>query len=44
MFANNIVLVGENREEINHKLDLWRLALKGKGLRISRRKTEYKAL
>jgi len=41
MFADDIVLVGENREEVNQMLDVWRLALEGKGLRISRSKTNY---
>jgi len=36
---DDIVLVGENREEISQNLDVLRLALDG--LRISRRKTEY---
>jgi hypothetical protein len=30
MFANDIVLVGENLEEVNNRLDEWRLALEGK--------------
>jgi len=34
-------LVGENREEVNQRLDVWRLALEGKGLMISKSKTEY---
>ena len=37
-----IVLIGELREELNEKLDLWRQALKVHGCRISRSKTEYK--
>jgi len=40
MFAGYLVLVGENREE-NQRFELWWLALEGKGLRISRSKTEY---
>jgi hypothetical protein len=36
MFANDIVLVGKNLEEVNYRLDEWRLALERKGLRISR--------
>jgi len=28
MFADDIVLVGENTEEVNQKLDMWRLALR----------------
>ncbi|XP_057518408.1 uncharacterized protein LOC130799323 [Amaranthus tricolor] len=41
LFANNIVLVVETREEANSKLEEWREALEGKGLRISCTKTEY---
>jgi hypothetical protein len=41
MFANDIVLLGENLEEVNNRLNELRLALEGKGLRISRNKTEY---
>jgi hypothetical protein len=35
MLADDIVLVGENLEKVNYRLDEWRLALEGKGLRIS---------
>ena len=41
LFANDIVLVAETREEVSNKLDEWRKALDGKGLRISRTKIEY---
>jgi hypothetical protein len=41
MFVDYIVLVGGNLEEINNRFDKWRLALQGKGLRISKNKTEY---
>jgi hypothetical protein len=41
IFANDIVLIKENLEEVNNRLDKWRLALEGKGLRISRNITEY---
>ena len=41
LFANDIVLVAETREEVSNKLDEWRKALEGRGLRISRTKTEY---
>jgi hypothetical protein len=38
MFADNIVLVGEILELIvNNRLDEWRLALEGKGLKIQMR-------
>jgi len=35
MFADDTVLVGENLEKINNRLDEW-LALEGKRLKISR--------
>ncbi|XP_057543361.1 uncharacterized protein LOC130821591 [Amaranthus tricolor] len=41
IFADDIVLVAKTREEVSNKLDEWREALEGKGLRISRTKTEY---
>lgn len=31
LFPDDIVLVGENREEVKQKLDVWRLALEGYG-------------
>ena len=39
IFADDIVLVAKTREEVSNKLDEWREALEGKGLRISRTKT-----
>lgn len=41
MFADDIVLIGENLEDVNNRLDEWRLALEEKSLRISRNKIEY---
>ncbi|XP_057538107.1 uncharacterized protein LOC130815634 [Amaranthus tricolor] len=41
LFADDIVLVAETKEEANSKLDEWREALEDKGLPISRTKTEY---
>ena len=41
LFADDIVLVDETRAGINHKLELWRETLEGKGFRLSRSKTEY---
>ena len=40
LFVDDIVLVAKTKEEA-HKLEEWREALEGKGLRISRTKTEY---
>lgn len=41
MYWDDIVLVEESSEEVNGKLQDKREAVKGKGLRISRSKTEY---
>jgi hypothetical protein len=41
LFADDVVLVDENREGVNIKLELWRQTLESKGFRISRTKTEY---
>jgi len=41
LFADDIVLVRENLEDVNNWLNEWRLALEEKRLRISRNKTEY---
>ena len=38
LFANDIVLVAETKVKVNAKLELWREALKSKGLKISRKK------
>ena len=41
LFADDIVLAAETKEEANSKLEEWREAFEGKGLRISRTKIEY---
>ena len=41
LYTDDIVLVTETKEEANSELQEWREALEGKGLRISRTKTEY---
>lgn len=41
LFADDIVLVDESRDGVNAKLERWREALKSKGFKISRTKTEY---
>lgn len=40
LFADYIVLI-ENLEEVNNRLEKWRIALKGKRLKINRSKTNY---
>ena len=41
LFADDIVILGDSKDEINWKLELWRTTLESKGFRISRSKTEY---
>ena len=41
LFADDIVLLGDSKGEINQKLELWRMILELKGFRLSRGKTEY---
>ena len=41
LFADDIVILWDSKDEINWKLDLWRMTLESKGFRISRSKTEY---
>ena len=41
LFADDIVLVVETKEEVKNKLEEWRAVVEGRGLRISRTKTEY---
>jgi len=40
-FADDVVLLGESREELNGRLETWRQALEAFGFRLSRSKTEY---
>ena len=40
-YADDIVLLAKNREELERKLERWRYALESRGLRINRKKTEY---
>ncbi|XP_071728947.1 secreted RxLR effector protein 78-like [Rutidosis leptorrhynchoides] len=40
IFADDIVLVSESRDELNRRLKQWRIALEHNGLRISRHKSE----
>jgi len=41
LFADDVVLLGESREELNGRLETLRQALKVYGLRLSISKTEY---
>ena len=41
LFANDILLIDETREEVNTKLQRWRDTLEAKGFKLSRSKTEY---
>ncbi|XP_071687880.1 uncharacterized protein [Rutidosis leptorrhynchoides] len=41
LHQDDIVLVSESKEELNRRLEQWRMALEGNGLQISRQKTEY---
>ena len=41
LYADDIVLCAERKEDLEVKLERWRAALEGRGMRISRSKTEY---
>jgi len=41
MFADDIVLVGENLEEVNKRLDEWRLVQKGIGIEDDKSKLDF---
>ncbi|MFS7997302.1 putative RNA-directed DNA polymerase [Helianthus anomalus] len=41
LFADDIVLVADSKQSLNARLEEWRAALEGRGLKISRSKTEY---
>ena len=41
MFADDIVLCGNTRNEVEEELELWREALERRGMKVSRGKTEY---
>jgi hypothetical protein len=41
LFADDVVLVDENRTWVDQKLELWRRTLEAKGFRLSRSKMDY---
>ena len=41
MFADDIVICNESREGVERELEKWRAALEGRGMKVSRSKTEY---
>ncbi|KAL4196363.1 hypothetical protein AMTRI_Chr04g245790 [Amborella trichopoda] len=41
LFADDIVLIDDTRNDVNTKLELWLDALESKGFKISRLKIEY---
>ena len=41
LFADDIVICEETREEVEQRLESWRYALKRRGMKVSRSKTEY---
>ncbi|KAK3542928.1 hypothetical protein QTP70_007300 [Hemibagrus guttatus] len=41
MFADDIVICSERREQVEENLERWRFALERRGIKVSRSKTEY---
>ena len=41
LFANDIVICEETREEVEQRLECWRYALERREMKVSRSKTEY---
>jgi hypothetical protein len=41
LFADDVVLISENLDDIQNTLEKWRQTLENNGLKISRKKTEY---
>ena len=41
LFADDIVIFKETREEVERRLECWRYALKRTGIKVSRSKTKY---
>ena len=41
LFADDIVICEDTREEVERRIECWRYALERRGMKISRSKTEY---
>ncbi|KAK3558157.1 hypothetical protein QTP86_011880 [Hemibagrus guttatus] len=41
MFADDIVICSESREQVEENLEMWRFALERRGMKVNRSKTEY---
>ena len=41
LFADDIVICEDNREELERRLESWKYALEGRGMKVNRSKTEY---
>ena len=41
MFADDIAICGESKEQVEEKLESWRYALERRGMKVNRGKTEY---
>jgi hypothetical protein len=41
LFANDKILLGDSREKLNGKLEVWRQVLEADDFRLSRSKTKY---
>ncbi|XP_070034892.1 uncharacterized protein [Nicotiana tomentosiformis] len=41
LFADDMVMIDESRASVNERLEVWRQALKSKGFKLSKTKTEY---
>ena len=41
MFADDIMICSESKEQVEEKLESWRYALERRGMKVNRKKTEY---